>query len=323
MSHMNLNLGIIAYEDASTTSPKIKSLDYSASFTGVMISGEKTNRVENIAPGETVTLATTARTLTQDNTTVYAIEHPLSQEDSIVRLKYVSGATPGFATKRAIGTDATSIITISRVNSVTSRIKCVGGTMMSTAAVVVGDILKIEKSTDSFLSLFAAQSQGAFTVLSKGADYIDVNDNGLMATDTGIVLGSSFDFQLRVFSLGPVKINDVLEIMGVGQNPNNMGKYPIYDISHDYVQIVNPYAVDLSFTNTSNIQVYSGLMGFLFIRASDQISIKVNEGSPTKITRFGNGQAIFIGSVNAFKVELVNEGTEPVSVSAFYSSVVM
>lgn len=320
MSHMNLSLGIITYEDQNVNSPTIRTLDITRSMLGIPIFGEQTNKIENLAPGESRVVATT-RTLTQDNTTQYAIYHPWSVDVSTVRMMAMAGTTPGFATQRPLGTNATSVVSIIRINPATCRVLSVSGAPINTASVQVGDILKFEKTTDFFVSNFGTINQSAFRVLSKGAGYIDVADDGVMSEESSINLGSDYDFQMRCFSNGPVKVNDIIDISGVTMNPNNCGKFRVLSVSYDYVEFANPYAVDLTFTNTSNVQIYDRLMGFVFIRAIAPITVVINDGAPLKLERLGGQEALFIGSVQAFKIELRNDDSMAVSATVHYSSV--
>ena len=319
MSHMNLNFGLITYEDSSITNPTIRSLDVNRSLLGIPVVGERTDKVENLLPGESRVIASTLRAVTQDNSTVYNVVHPWSDNASTVRLQWTgSGAAPGFATKRIIGTTNSSIVSITRINPATCRIMC---STMNTSLVQVGDVVKFEKSYDTFVSLFSYSNQAAFRVLAKGTGYIDVVDDGVMNEDQNVVLGTAFDKQLRVFSNGSVRVGDIIEVSGSGQNPNNAGKFTVTELSYDYVQFINPFATDLTFTNTGNVQVYDRLMGFLFIRASDTVSFKINDGNAIKIQRLGSNEALFLGSVQGFKIELVNEEQTPVSATVHYSSI--
>lgn len=322
MSYMNLTLGVITYEDQNVNSPQIRTLDINRTMLGIPVTSEQTSKIENLAPGESRVVAATTRSLTQDNTSLYAITHPWSADVSTVRLLNISGTASGFATKRNLSIDATTVISINRINPATCRVQSVAGTAINTTAVQVGDILKFEKNTDLFISLFATINQASFRVLAKGTGYIDVAEDGVMSEDQSIVLGSNYDIQMRCFSNGSVKVNDILEIMGTGQNPNNIGKFKVLNVSYDYVEFANPYAVDLTFTNSNNVQVYDRLMGFIFIRAISPVTVIINDGAPLKLEKLSSqGEAMFIGSVQAFKIELRNDETLATSATVHYSSV--
>ena len=320
MSHMNLQFGVITYEDSSITNPTVRSLDVSRSLLGIPVVCERTDKVENLSPGESRVIASTLRAISQDNTTVYSIYQPWSSDTGTTRLAWTGvGTPPGFGTYRNLGLTAVSVVSINRLNPATCRISSVS---MDTTQVQVGDVLKFEKSTDLFTSVFSVSNQAAFKVLSKDIGSIDVTDNGIMNEDQNVVLGPSFGFQLRVFSNGTIKVGDILELSNTPLNPNNLGKFQILDFSYDYVQFTNLFAVSSVFTNTNTVQIYDRLMGFVFIRASDTVSLKVNDGNSIKIQRLGSNEAIFLGSVVGSKLELVNEEQSPVSATVHYSSLV-
>lgn len=318
MSFLNVNFGVISFEDQSITNPQIRTLDVTRSLLGNTIHSERTDRVEKLAPGESQVVAVTARALTQDNTTQYQILHPWAADQANVRLQWTGvGTAPGFATKRNLGIDATTVITITRINPATIRVQSVGGTPLSSAAVLVGDWVKFERSTDAFASAFVLQ--GVFRVLSTGSGTIDLLDNGAMSTDTAVLLGSDFDKQIRTFSQGSVKIGDTIEISG--QNPNNNGKMLVSDLAFDYVTFTNAFAVDETFTNSVGaVQIYDRLIGFVYVRSNGPVGMKVNDGNAIQITKLGQHEGFFMGCVEAYKIEMVNLGTEIVSATVFHAS---
>ena len=320
MSFLNFSFNIMAYEDQSVNNPQIKSLDVSKGITGINISGERTDKFD-ISPGESVVAAATIRSLTQDNTTQYSINHDTPEYDQ-VRMSWThTGTAPGFATKRNLSIDATTEITISRVNNTTAKVQSTGGTSMVTTAVQVGDIVKFEKSTSYFGSNFGITNQSMFKVIAKGSDYIDVIDNNTMSLDQDVVLGIDYDKQLRCFSAGPIKIGDILQVTSASLNQNNTGRFQVVDFAYDYVQYTNTYAVDEIFTNSSNVQVYDRLIGFLYIRTVKGISVKINDGNAIKVSPLGNQEGYFIGSVEAYKLELINDSLEDTSATVHQSSV--
>jgi hypothetical protein len=315
MSFLNWNFGLIAFEDQNVTTPQIRSLDVSRSLTGVTISNEQTLKADLAAGGSKV-VAATARALTHDGTTQYSIVQPWAAESSRVRLEWTGvGTAPGFATKRSIGLVASSVVTLSRVNSSTMRIS---SPALNSAAVQVGDMVRFEATTDSFTSVFSAANWGSWRVLATGVGTIDVLDNGVMSQEVATLSGV-VDKQVRAFSNGPAKIGDILDISG--QNPNNVGQWQVTDIAYDYVEFVNPYAVAEVFLNTANVQVYDRLIGFLYIRSLGEVSIRINDGEPITLMQMGPNEAFFMGSVRAYKVELVNETVNSVSATVHHASI--
>lgn len=316
---MNLNIGLLIYEDPQTTSPKVRTPDITREYQGVSVNRPKSDE-HYLASGETATIAATSRSTSIDNTTQFAISRPKSVED-IIRLTWTgSGSAPIFRTKRALGIDATTVVAITRIAPNTARIASTAGTPINTAAVVVGDILKLERSTDSFTSVFNSANVGYYwQVQAKGSGYIDVLDNGAMALESGLTLGADFDKQLRVLSPGSVRIGDTVEFSG-SINTGNKGKYTISDLSSDYIEFVNPYAVDETFTVSGNVAVYDRLIGFLFIRGSGAFTLKINGDTDGVKYSPMQGEAMFLGSVEAHTVEASNEGADTIRLTLQHAS---
>lgn len=318
MSLMNLKINLLIYEDPQTTSPKIRTPDLEREYMQVAVNRPKSDE-HYLAPGESAIIAATSRALTMDNTTQFAIERPRTAED-IIRLRWTgTGVAPGFRLKRNIGIDATTEVSMTRVAPNTVRLASTAGTAINTAAVVVGDILKMERSTDAFASVFNQVNTGVYwQVQAKGSGYIDFLDNGAAALDSALVLGASFDQQLRVLSPGPVRLGDTVELSGL--NLGNVNKYTISDYSSDYIEYVNPFAVAETFTVSNNVAVYDRLIGFLFVRSTGAFKLKMN--SQSEGTKYGllQGEALFMGSVEAHTIEATNDGSDTIRVTLQHAS---
>jgi hypothetical protein len=318
VSFINLNYGLMCFEDQNVNSPTMRTLDITRSMLGVNVTDENTVRVNDLAPGESRTVASTERMTAMDGTTSLEFWQPDTTDGVTTRLSWAGsmGTRPGFRTARAVTLTAATAATITRTNAATMRVQLSGASM---ASVLVGDFLRIEKSNSNFLSAFSPVNQDTFRVLSVGADYVDVLDNGVMTPEV-VTLGASFARQLFVMSAAGVQIGDTLEVsQSSGQNINNVGQYKVLDVSPDYVVFQNPYAVSMVFAN-SGIKFYDRLIGFVYVRASGEVGLKINGGSVVKLAPFGANEATFIGSAEAYKVELVNEGTMPVSASVMTAS---
>lgn len=318
MALMNLNIGLLIYEDPQTTAPKIRTPDITREYQQVSVNRPKSDE-HFLAPGESAVIAATSRATAIDNTTELEISRPKAAED-VIRLAWTGvGTAPAFRTKRALGIDATTVITMTRIAPNTVRLASTSGTPLNSAAVVVGDILKMERTTDDFTSAFNQVNTGMYwQVQAKGTGYVDFLDNGAAALDAGVTLGADFDLQLRVMSPGPVRVGDTVELSGL--NLGNVNKYTISDYSSDYVEYVNPFAVAETFTVNGNVAVYDRLIGFLFVRSSGAFKLKIN--GQTDGTKYGllQGEALFVGSVEAHTVEAANEGSDTIRVTLQHAS---
>jgi len=323
MPNLNLKYGVLIYEDASDKSPKIKMPDIENLIVGVGVDSDKSDRI-TIYPNEIKDIAVTSRALGWDATTELHFERHITGSDSM-RIKFTgTGAAPNFRTKRAIGGSATTTVTITRVTPYVARIQNVGGTAWNLATVQVNDLLKLEKTTDTFTSPFTEVNQlyDPWLVQAKGADYIDFIDNGICSLDAGIVLGADYDFALRVMSQGPVKIGDTIELSGAGLNPSNVGKFSILDVSPEYLEIVHPLGVDeIVLIGSSTLTVYEYLIGFVHMRASSPLKVRFgNQTEWVKLDRIG-AQAILLSSLSTHSIQAYNDSSEIVTASVQYAKV--
>jgi len=310
------------YDDPSTRNPKIKLLDIAKCFQGVIVDNDKSDRL-TLAPGETKDIMVTTRALLWDPTTQLTFDRYLAT-GSNVRIRWTgTGTAPAFRTNRNIGGGATTTVDMTRVSPYAVRITQSAGTAWTLGSVQVGDWIKFEKNTDAFASPFSATNQGGtHQVQAKGANYIDFVDNGVAALDSAIVLGASFAFAVRVFSTGPVKAGDTIEIAGSGINPSNYGRFEIVDVSPDYIEIINPYSqAETVLYGTNSLTVYEYLIGFVHLRASGAIRIKSGDQVEwARLERLG-GEALFLGSLNTFRLQANNDGLEDVVISIQYARV--
>lgn len=322
MPHLNLDYSIMLYDDTSTRNPKIKTFDIAKCIQGVVVDDDKSDRL-TLAPGETKDIMVTTRALLWDPTTQLTFDRYLAT-GSNVRIKWTgTGTAPAFRTNRNIGGGATTVVDMTRVSPYAVRITQSAGTAWALGSVQVGDWIKFEKNTDTFASPFSATNQGAaYQIQAKGANYIDFVDNGSAALDTGITLGANFAFALRAFSAGPVKTGDTIEIAGAGVNASNLGRFQIVDVSPEYIEIVNPFSqAETLLYGTNSLTVYEYLIGFVHLRASGAIRIKSGDQAEwARFERIG-GEALFIGSLNTFRLQASNDGLEDIVVSIQYARV--
>ena len=316
MSFLNLRYGLLIYEDdTSDKNPDIRVPDISKNIEGVPVSLEKSEKII-VNNSEIKDIATTARALLWDATTEVTFDRYLASSSNI-RLTYTgTGTAPVFRTNRNIGGDATSEATITRVTDYVARIQNTAGTAWALANVQVNDVIRFEKTDDSYTSPFETGNQGKqYVVQAKGADYIDFVDNGNAVVET-VTLGADFAKTLKVVSQSSVRVGDTLELSGAGINPSNQGKFEIVDVSDDYVEITNPLAVQETVVlGTNTFVVYEHLIGFLHLRGSAPIKVRFGEQSEWVQIDTLNGEAIFLGSVCTHRIQAMNDRSNPVIIS--------
>lgn len=315
MVSMNLKYGLLVYEDQDTNSPQIKIPDISVNIDNVQVLNDKSERGV-VNPSEIKDITLTSLDLSWDITTQLKIYRPISVSNNI-RVEYDSGSLPSFRTNRSIGGGSDTVVTISRVSNYVARISNVGGTIWDLSSVSANDYVKFHQTDDYTTSPFSDSNQGKeFLVQAKGSDYIDIIDNGNIIEDADIVLDTNYDTVLKVLSQGSVKVGDILKISGSTINPSNTGEYEIVDVSDTYVEFTNPFGSDETvFYSAQEFVIYKYLIGFLNIRASGQLKMRFDEQQEWFSLGMIKNNAIFIGSVKTYKIQIKNDGYETVTYS--------
>ena len=310
MSFLSYHYGLMSSEDQAT-SPQIRNIDISQSFQGLHSNNENTKKVV-LQPAESQTIAVTLRTLSSDTSTHFAFERPIDT-DATMRFGWTgAGAAPNFRTARALSLSPSTSVSISRIGPNAARLTMIG---INASSVSNGDILKFYRNTDAFTSPFSSSNVGqSFTVQAVGSNYVDFIDNGSAALDTNILLA---DQAFAIMSTGPVRVGDTLLLKG-NFNGANFGEFPIVDVAPGYIEYLNPYGVEETFTNTTaqTVRVYNYLINFLHISATDNLLVGFDGQAPIKVVPLGKyNPVVFCGTVCTYQIDVTNPGTEPVSVT--------
>ena len=315
MSYLNVNYSFVEYADASSpNNPKVKTADISRSDTQVCVAYPG-GQTFSIGPNEIVELATTSRPIAWDSTTQLHFQRYLAGSDSLRILWTGTGTAPAYRANRNMGGDATTSVSITRVTPYVARISNVGGTAWTTGSIQAGDVIKFERNTDSFASPLSYSNLGqAYTVQTATATSIDFIDNGQAALDAAIILGADYAFAVRVYSASGVKVGDVLEL------PNTSNAHP------SNLEIVSPLGLDetlLYSASAPTAVAYDRLIGFLHARSVATGGFKLRFDDNTGWTKYSPllGEAFFLGSVSAYRIQATNEGPNPVVLSVQYSTV--
>lgn len=323
MATLNVGYSVLIFEDCNNTkNPDVRLPDITRNIEGIQVDFDKSERCA-IYTNEIKDIVTTQRTVAWDSTTQLQFVRPVVGSNTM-RIFYTgTGTAPAFRTKRAIAGDVDTTVSITRVTDYVARIQNTSGTVWSLGTVQTNDLIRFEKNTQTFTSPFATINVGTqYVVQAVGADYIDFIDNGASGAESGIALGADFATALKVITQGPAKVTDIIELSGAGLNPSNYGRFEITDVSNDYIEIINPLGVEQTVLyGTNSLVIYEYLIGFVLIRASGPIKIRVNAQSEwMPINRLG-AEAIFFGSVLAHKIQAMNEMPNPVSISIQHAMV--
>ena len=328
MTMLNLNYSVLIYQDSNNPSnPKIRDVDITRQDNQVCVSSPG-GQTWTLYPGDVATIATTLRSLSWDNTTQLHFQRYLTGSDNLRMLWTGTGTAPAFKVDRAIGGDATTTVSISRVTPYVARITNVSGTAWDTSRIQNGDVLKFERNTDTFTSPFSASNLGqSYVIQTASSTTIDFVDNGSVALDTNIALGSAFSFALEAFSAQGVKIGDTLEVpVASNAHPSNQGRFTVVDVSPTYLEVVSPLGLDQIITYNPTAPtaiVYDRIIGFLHARSVKTGSFKLRFDNNTAWTTYDSllDEAFFLGSVRTYQIQASNDGPNPVVLSVQYSTV--
>lgn len=276
---------------------------------------------ESLDAAESKTLVSSRRATTVGSSTELAVSQPLASLTTTFRIAWTgNGTNPLFRTARALTTTALTALTITRLSGTIARITQATAPF-STAAVVIGDYLLIEKTTDSFTSPFSTSNQGTpVKVVGKTATTIDVLDNGFMVGETAIVLGASFASVIKVFSASGVQVNDAMINKSSVFSAGNRGTFKVTSVSSDYVEIEADSLVSETVTGATSTEVYfaNEVIRFLAITATNQIRVTI-DGAPIETSVLSSG-AFLSGTFQCTEILIENMTDLEISVSGIYAS---
>lgn len=283
MSKMNILVYLNAYKDSNpSNNPTMNSFKWQRELHGLSV--DKPQSIEfTLAPGESKTMFDGQRTVSSDNTTSY----DLTQKSSNTYvLKHDVGTAPSFRTLRAIGSDATSEITVTTSGSLVT-FQATGGTLFVTTAIAVGDELLIG-------SQFNSANQGRFKVLSKTTDSVII-ENSSGTSEGPIVLGASFADQFRVYSASGVQKGDKIKL-GSGFSSISQNTYEITAVQDNLIEFYssNTLPVEFSLLNPS-VVVYSSAKKIIYMETDKNVNITINGAAESKIEPFIEGNTTYPG----------------------------
>lgn len=271
-----------AYADTSASnSPSLNSFRWTREINGVPAT-DPISASPSLAPGESKVLFSGTRTLSHDGTTNYSIAlKPLTSNTYV--LSVPSGTLPNFRTPRAIGSDATSQITVTR-NGPLTIFTSVAGTLLNLASVVVGDLVRIG-------SVFNYLSQGEYKILSKTSTSFTV-ENQLGVSEGPITLGAGFASQIQIYSSAGVQVNDTIVING-GFSSVSQGSYNITSVGANFLEFYSTAILPQeSNIQTNAISIYSSAKSFVYIESDKNVSVLINGSLAVKIEPFVIGSTI-------------------------------
>lgn len=305
MNKLNLLVHINGYEDENpTNNPSRNNFKWNRDMQGIDI-GEPTSKSLMLNPGQAAMLFSGTVSTSDDMTTTWDLGPKLGASNTY-RLSYNSGTGPDFRLLRAIGSDATTEVTVTK-NAKVVTFTSTGGTLFdfSAANVQVGDIVRIGDTFD-------ALNQGKFTVIAfDTTSFSVVNEVG--QPQGPITLGADFGNQIKIHSQDGVQIGDKLDIAG-GFSPVTEGTYDITDVSDDYIEF---FSLDSLPTETgisngdAELTIYRDAKAFIYIESDQRLDIELNGSEVTnQISPLSAGTAkkpgVFMSSSTIRSARIIN-----------------
>lgn len=291
MSLLNINFGLLAYRDQlANVQPLLRLADIKWSMLGIP-TAHFSNVPIALAPGESVTLASTIRALTLN----YAVNVSVSNSIMSIACNF------GQSVARLSGDETTQWQLVQNQNSVT--LTATGGTLPFMNTVNVGDIVSIGAP-------FSTYNQGDFTVLSKGSNFIQFKNP--LATNE---IQTAF---VPIFSAGPVQVGDKLDISNPAFSFCNQGTFPITRVTPDLIEVLNPNAIEQEIDSvTSGIAAYSFAYKWMTLAVDRKVLIGLNGDAPSITNEVSppyegdlvNSPGIMVKRGKIFQMQIMNPGT--------------
>jgi hypothetical protein len=297
MSLINVNLALLAYADApASATPSLRLADLKWSMMGMPTDNFK-NCPVTLAPGETVTIASTARTLDFDSSTTFEVSSPY---EGCLRL----AGNFGQRTSRSSG-DETTEWALTKKGDLIRATYSGTGTSPDFSSFSLGDGITLDAP-------FQTYNRGDFTVVSKGSNYVEFI-NALAQPET--LVG-----QVRVYSSGPVQKGDILDLSSGQFNYLNQISAAITRVNDQFVEVACPMTIEETVTGvTDGLYIYPNAFKWLFIAVDRKAIVGLNGEAPTnnEIEPFVEGDLVknpglFMKRGKVFEVQLRNPGLQTV-----------
>lgn len=296
MSLINVNLGILAYSDAEASNqPQLRLADLKWSLPGLHTESVR-NVAVALAPGESMTVFSSARFLSFNTGTLFQI----TKQGDRMRIK----ASIGQRLNRAIGQDLTTTWTISRADRV-MRIEATAGTLPNLATVQVGDSIRLASG-------FSPLNQGAYLILGKSATYVEV--------ENPYAQSESVTEQVSIYSSGPVQIGDVVDVTALEFTFVNQGSFPVVDVTDSYIEVLNPSCYPQTVTGiTSGVTVYPFSYKWMLLAVDRKVKVGLNgelaqsiEVEPPIEGDINRAPGLMLKRGKVFEISIKNVGPKPV-----------
>lgn len=308
MSKLNLFLAITAYEDENPTNNPSKNIfKWVNDLQGVSIEEPSACTVK-LAPNQVLSLFSGEVSLSDDGTTTYNLNLK-SGSNSTYILTHNSGTAPVFRTSRALSHDATSEVTVTK-NATLATFTASGGTLLDLTSIVVGDEVRIG-------SQFNIVNRGKFKILSKTTTSFTV-ENPSVSAEGPVILGASFEDQVRAYSSAGVQIGDRLAIDS-GFSVVSQGNYEITDVQDNKIEFYSINVLPEETNTLENLRIFNQSKTFIYVESDKKISISINGTNSNTIEPVTLGtkkkSGSFMQNTTMSSAEITNSSQETATVT--------
>lgn len=292
MPLLNVNLNVLGYLDGpKTANPRMKLHDTTLSMMGLPTEAMNTTPID-LSPGESVTLASTLRTISYTGATTFSV----SKSQATARLSGSFGQRVG-----RIDGDATTEWTLSVAQELVTLSFSGTGLAPDFSSMQAGDGVTLDAP-------FSALNRGDFVVVKVGASYIQfVNPIAAGETVTG---------QVEVYSSGPVQKGDVIDLTSSVFAFPNRGQFTITRVTDSFVEFSNPSAVPesgITGVSAGELSVYRDAYQWLLIAVEHRAVVRLNassndsvEVSPPVDGDLTNNPGIMLKRGRVYQVQIFN-----------------
>jgi hypothetical protein len=297
MSFLSLNIGILAFADAvKSQQPDIRLADIKWSLQGLQTNSFKQIPV-SLAPGETLTLASTSRTLNVSNSQLV-----ITKKESTMRI----AASIGQAVVKNAG-DATTLWSFTKSHNGVCKLEATGGTIPNLSLVSAGSILELKNP-------FSVRNQGQFLILKSSSTSVEFINELASSEASSVTAG------VDIFTKN-IQVGDILDITASEVAFPNRGSFPVSKVGADYIELVNPSAFPETATGVSSgIVAYPFAYKWVMAAVDRKVLMGLNGSSPSAIEieppveeDIVKNPGLFIKRGRVFEVTMTNTGIQQVS----------
>lgn len=314
---MNLLIFLNAFDDETeTNNPSRNHFRWTRDLQSLSVS-EPTSKCLTLPAGQSLSLFAGIQSTSADATTTWDIALKSGSSNTYV-ISHASGTAPDFRTKRVLGSDATTEVTVTK-NAKLATFASTGGTPfdLTAAGMVVGDEVRIGPG-------FNVNSQGKFKVLSFTTTSFTI-ENELTVAEGPIILGADFDDDVRAHSADGIQVGDKVDIIA-GFSPASFGTYEITDVADNFIEFFSLEALPTESAISNNpdaFLIYRDAKSFLYIESDQTLDIKINGSAVTNnLVPLRAGveikPGVFMSSGSLKSAEIINTSQE--SASIFYAT---